>query len=366
LRNSLPKPSRRRTPGGIVHRDLKPANVTVDRDGQDKVRVKVLDFGLAKLASPAEAGHYGEADVRSVRLQADSSQSPTITTPPATLAGFILGTAAYMSPEQAKGKETDRTTDIWAFGCVLYEMLTGRAAFEGETVGEILGSVFKAEPDWTRLPADTPPAIRRLLQRCLRKDAALRLRDIGDARIEIHDAALEPIVSHDVPASVSRRRERLVWAAGGVLLGAATIGAVGWTMRPAVASDAPEVRFEIATPPVDSPASFAISPDGRKLVFAGASEGTSLLWLRSLDAVSAEPLAGTDGARLPFWSPDGSIGFFADTKLKRIDVAGGAIQTLADARKSQGGAWGPDGAILFQRPRAPSAGSPRLGVKPAT
>jgi hypothetical protein len=314
---------------GIVHRDLKPANITVDRDS----KVKVLDFGLAK----AFAGDAAQVNV---------SNSPTMSLG-ATSPGMILGTAAYMSPEQAKGKETDRTTDIWAFGCVLYEMLTGRAAFEGETVGEILGSVFKAEPDWTRLPANTPRAIRRLLQRCLRKDAARRLRDIGDARIEIHDAGLEPSVYHDVPSRLSRRHERLAWAAGVVvLLATVAIGAVGWARRPA--PTAPEMRFEIATPPTNNPEFFDVSPDGQKLVFAGDSEGESQLWVRSLDAVSAQPLAGTERAQFPFWSPDGqSVGFFADAKLKRIDIDGGAVQTLADVRVPHGGAWGTDGRILF-------------------
>ena len=319
---------------GIVHRDLKPANVKITPDGA----VKVLDFGLAKLADSVGAGLQNGPAL---------SQSPTMTSPAMmTGVGVLLGTAAYMSPEQAKGKPADQRSDIWAFGCVLFEMLTGRAAFEGETLGEVLGSVFKAEPDWSRLPLETPAGIRRLLARCLRKDPKFRLRDIGDARLEIHDVQNEPVTERDLSRNPSRRNERLVWAAVVVLLAATALVAIGWATRPALA--APEVRLEVTTPPTDDPASFDISPDGKKIVFVGTQEGEPQLWLRPLDSVSAQPLAGTDGARYPFWSPDSlSVGFFSDGKLKRIDIDGGTVQILASATNGLGGAWSRDGTVYF-------------------
>ena len=188
-------------------------------------------------------------------------------------------------------------------------MLTGRAAFEGETLGEILGSVFKAEPDWSRLPPDTPPGIRRLLGRCLRKDAGLRLRDIRDARIEIHDAQYEPVAERAVVPGPSRRNERLAWASLVLLVAVAGLAATFWAIP--AAPEAPEIRLEITTPPTDDPTSFAISPDGRQIAFVGNSESRAQLWLRPLDADSAQPLVGTDGATYPFWSPDSlSVGFF--------------------------------------------------------
>jgi Tol biopolymer transport system component len=315
----------------IVHRDLKPANIKVTPAGE----VKVLDFGLAK-ALAADSGNV------------DLSNSPTVTSA-GTMPGVILGTAAYMSPEQARGKEADRASDLWAFGCVLYEMLSGRAPFEGETVTEILHGVLKVEPDWTRLPSETPEAARRLLRRCLRKDPKLRLRDARDASIEIEEALHGPGEPEAVTVpEQSRRNERLAWAAALIVTAlAAAIGARIWRAAPNTAL-APEMRLEITTPPTTDPLSFALSPDGQKIVFVASYERRPRLWLRTLASASARPLAGTNNATFPFWSPDSrSVGFFADGDVKRIDVEGQSVQALTRVPVPAGAAWSSEGMILF-------------------
>src|SRR2546422_613758 len=311
---------------GIVHRDLKPANIKLTPDG----RVKVLDFGLAKAFQQEQSPAL--------------SNSPTLMD--ASVPGVILGTAAYMSPEQAKGKDADRSSDTWAFGCVLYEMVTAHAAFEGETIGEILAGVFKAEPDWGRLPAETPEAIRRLLRRCLQKDRNRRVNSANDARIEIEDALSTP-PAEAVPRAVRTRRTLLPWIVAAITtLVFAPIAILHIREKPT--AEPPEMRLEITTPSTSAPLEFALSPDGRYLVFVASADGPQRLWLRALDKTEAQPLVGTEGANYPFWSPDSrSIAYTAAGKLKRIDIAGGPPQTLANTSAPRGGTWGADGTILF-------------------
>jgi serine/threonine protein kinase/Tol biopolymer transport system component len=321
---------------GIVHRDLKPSNIKVRADGT----VKVLDFGLAKAMDRAGGAGQGRAGW-------DVTQSPTITTPAMmTGVGMVLGTAAYMSPEQAKGHAADKRSDVWAFGCVVFEMLTGRRAFEGEDVSETIATVLKNEPAWHRLPAATPESVRRLLHRCLQKNRKDRLRDVGDARLEI-DAAHDGPQSNDRVSHRSRRLERIVLIPALAIVTLIAAWALSRVLRPG--SPASEMRVDIATPPTRDPVSLAISPDGRSIVFAATSEGRSHLWLRTLDATAVRQLPGTEDARFPFWSPDSrSVGFFAnDDKLKRIDVDGGTMETLANAPVGSGGAWNADGAVIY-------------------
>jgi len=311
---------------GIIHRDVKPANIKITPDGN----VKVLDYGLAKVRE-LEGG------------RSDLSNSPTIL---ATSAGMMMGTTPYLSPEQANGRPATRSSDLWAFGCVLYEMLTGRRPFEGDTVTAILAEILKTDPDWRRLPAETPEGIRRLLRRCLRKEPAHRLRDAGDARIEIDEAQRSAELDGRGSQIPPGRRERIAWASafGLVTLIAVLLGVRVFRPVPTV----PEARLEINTPPTRDP-SLAIAPDGLKIVFTASSAGQTELWLRSLDSPSARPLPGTERASSPFWSPDGrSIGFVADNKLKRMDIDGGSAQTLVSGIPVPlGGAWNSDGTIIF-------------------
>jgi serine/threonine protein kinase len=290
--------SKRRT-HGVIHRDLKPANIKVRPDGT----VKVLDFGLAKaLEISSESGVAHEL-----------SHSPTITSPAMTRAGVVLGTAAYMSPEQARGRPADRRNDVWAFGCVLFEMLTGRRAFGAAEVSDVLADVLRADPDWKALPPTTPASVRRLLRRCLEKDPRRRLADIRDARLELDEAGTDSI---DAPRpSRPAWRERLARSVAAVAIVAAT------------------PQFVIL-PPEKSPSfspdaqTLAISPNGRSIVFAAAATGEATrLWVRPLDSLVATVPAGTENARMPFWSPDSaSVGFFAGGKLKRVAVQGGLFR----------------------------------------
>jgi eukaryotic-like serine/threonine-protein kinase len=337
---------------GVIHRDLKPANIKVRPDGA----VKVLDFGLAKALEPAPGAR-----------RKDVSQSPTITTPAMTGAGMVLGTAAYMSPEQARGREADKRSDVWAFGCVLYEMLTGTRVFEAEEVSDTLAAVLRADPDWTKLGPAVPAPIATLLHRCLEKDPKRRLRDIGDARFEL-DARGDAVAPSPAIAA-GGRKERFAWAAAVFVLFLAALGLGAWSMRPA--PDPNEVRLDIDTPGVSDPldlASLAVSPDGLHVAFVDAVDGQPHVWVRSLDSVASRPLPGTAGASLPFWSADShSVAFYADGSLKRIDLAGGLVRTLAKAGYGFGGAWNREGTILFvQSPGSPILRTSADGAPPTT
>ncbi len=329
---------------GIIHRDLKPANIRLRPDGT----VKVLDFGLAK-ALPASSA-----------LAHPSSALPTAHL---SESGIILGTAAYMSPEQARGQSVDKRSDVWAFGCVLFEMLAGRKAFAGETATDTLAAIIEREPPWTTLPASVPASVRRLLQRCFEKDPKRRLRDIGDARPELEDSQGGQPGLPIVPVP-SRRRERLAWLSGLALVTLIAAVTIVWALRSA--PTLPETRFDIHTPQTRD-LSMAIAPDGQTLAFVAASESGPRVWLHSLLSGSAQPLAGTEGGRSPFWSPDSRfVGFFAEDKLKRVDVAGGGVQVLANAQNGFGGAWNRDGTILFgMSPNAPIFRVSETGGVPA-
>jgi len=325
--------------GGIVHRDLKPGNIKVTPTGE----VKVLDFGLAKGGAGSESA-------------SDLSQSPTITGT-ATEAGVILGTAAYMSPEQARGKVVDKRADIWAFGCLLFECLTGRQAFAGETVSDMIARILQGEPDWSTLPARTPERVRGLLRRCLEKDARRRLRDIGDARMEIEDVQSVPASSSSIAAGgTGATGSRRLFEWGRLAVVALLAAALTWFVPRASRGPARSqpTRFTIPQPEgvflSSDGASPALSPDGRSLAFIAAdSTGVSRIWLRPLESTDGKPMAGTDRADFPFfWSPDSrQIAFASQEKLKKIAVAGGDPEVVCAIKSARGGSWNRDGVILI-------------------
>jgi hypothetical protein len=321
---------------GIIHRDLKPANIKVRSDGT----VKVLDFGLAKAMEPAAGS------------SPSMSMAPTITTPAMmTGVGMILGTAAYMSPEQAKGRTVDRRADVWAFGAVLFEMLTGQRAFGGDDVSEVLSRVLQREPEWAALPSGLSSTLVVYLKRCLHKDLKQRIGDMHDVRLALEGAFETAPPQTTAAATPAASRGRLVWMAALVV---AALGMVAMAvptvrhLREAPPPAPPETRVEINTPATGRPASFALSPDGRQIVFVASGDGVSRLWIRSLATTTAQPLAGTEGATAPFWSPDSRfVGFFATAALKRLDLGGGVPQTLAPVTSGGGGTWNADGVIVF-------------------
>ena len=325
---------------GVIHRDLKPANIKVTPDGV----VKVLDFGLAKALDQRAA------------TSLDPENSPTLTMG-ATQAGVIMGTAAYMSPEQAVGKAADRRSDIFSFGVVLYEMLTGKRPFRGDSMGDTLASVVKDTPDWSALPAGTPSHLRKMLERMLVKDRKERLQAIGEARIVLsrdREGAVGAEESRPTPPSRSRLSRVLPWAiATFVLLALFPVNVLHYLETPA-----PQRALNATLlPPENAEFDFsltyalpAISPDGTRIVFGARQKGgRQQLWLRRLDSATAQPLPGTEGAALPFWSPDSRwVGFGQDTKLKKIDIQGGPPVPVTDLPSTfRGGSWNSEGVIVF-------------------
>jgi Tol biopolymer transport system component/predicted Ser/Thr protein kinase len=326
---------------GVVHRDLKPANIKITPAG----KVKVLDFGLAKAMGPDVVGTATEDSASRAALSALASST-----------GLILGTAAYMPPEQARGLAVDRRADIWSFGVLLFEMLAGQRPFAGATLTDVLAAIVSTEPDWTRLPTTTPLRLERLIRRCLEKDPRQRLRDIGDARIEIEQLIsgreLEPAAVRQAPAR-SRRRDVLLSLGGAVAAGLA----VFLLLRPTPDADPGTQRFNVALPPglrLDDAQdagrqALALSRDGRQLAFVTRSAaGKKQIYVRRMDRVDAEAVAGTDGGDMPFFSPDGAqLGFASEGKLKRVPLNGGTPAVIADAPQPRGATWVDDDSIVF-------------------
>jgi Tol biopolymer transport system component len=314
---------------GIVHRDLKPANIKRTPD----LTVKVLDFGLAMIEAASDGPTEGVTASAGAR----------------THTGAILGTAAYMSPEQARGQPVDKRTDIWAFGCVLYELLTGRRAFDGDTMSDRIAAVLEREPDFSRLPADTPDGMRRVLRRCLEKDPRRRLHDIVDARLDLEDAVQPPA---SIEGAVPAARKGLGWAvtlAAGLIVGAVVITMLIVARRNSSPVTPEVIRLSVVPPENWAMApQFAISPDGKQVVFAAASNGASRLWVQSFASGTARSLPGTEQGGSPFWSPDSRfVAFFTSRELKKVSVSGGLPTKICDALFGRGGTWNNDNQIVF-------------------
>src|SRR5262245_58509038 len=327
---------------GIIHRDIKPENVMVRRDGL----VKVLDFGLAKLTEPS---------------------SPAVGTQAATLArnrtdtGVVMGTPRYMAPEQARGERVDARTDIFSLGVVVYEMLAGRTPFNGATASDCIAAILKEEPpELSETNQKVTPQLEKIVRRCLEKNPERRFQSASDLRFALEalssppgsrpgselDAKAAPAVTKNVSRSSMRNRERLAWVAAALMLG--MLGFVwAYSTRQPMTNDARAMKFSILPPEKSSFSQIALSPDGRHLAFTAATGGNLQLWVRALDSTEARALAGTQGARLPFWSPDSRfIGFTADRRLKKVELTGGPVQPLSDVSWGRG-AWSRAGVILF-------------------